>query len=260
MAAGPVILSPALPSELLAYIIQHQTYPTTLIICSSRAEFLAHLISDVQDTTRRILHPGTDLNDPSRATDSRPNANALLASPLYQVAIARHIRMVFVPTVSHLRAYLSAFTNDDSKVPPPPASTSARTKRQSLLLVYGFLNLHCDTSEWSAQGISSTAASLVEAATRAGFRAVIVDHPRRPPRQNDGDGDEAEDGDGDKVTEAEDSLLSAEVTVLSSSARRAGADLDDAAWTGRKVTVGRVLGRWFRYGERGWGMKTHESV
>ncbi|KUI53727.1 hypothetical protein VP1G_01183 [Cytospora mali] len=251
MAAGPVIFSPALPSELLAYIIQHQTHPTTLIICYSRAEFLAHLISDVQNTTRRILYPETDPSDPSRPTDSRPNVNALLASPLYQVAIARHIRMVFVPTVSHLRAYLSVFTNDDSKVPPPPASTSARTKRQPLLLVYGFLNLHRDTSEWSAQGISSTAASHVDAATRAGFRAVIVDYPRRPSRQSDGNGDEAEDDDGGEVSEAEDSLLSAEVTVLSASARRAGVDLDDAAWTGRKVTVGRVLGRWFRYARLG---------
>lgn len=240
MASSPVILSPALPSELLTYIIQQETHPTTLIICSTRADFLNHLLSDVQDTTRRPLQPGTDKPD------------ALLASPLYQVAIARHIRMAFVPTVSHLRAYLSVFSSKDSRIPPPPATpASAYAKRRPLLLVYGFLGLHRDTSEWSAQGISSTAASLVEAARRVGYRAVVVDHPR-PPGQGDG-GD-----DGVGAAGAGESLLSQEVTVLSASARRAGVDLDDAAWTGRKVTVGRVLARWFRYEEGHWGMNTNE--
>lgn len=242
---APIILSPALPSELLTYIIQQEAYPTTLIICSSRAEFLTHLISDVHDTTRRPPRPETD-------------RNALISSPLYQVAIARHIRMVFVPTVSHLRAYLSVFTNEDSKVPPPPDLPSAHTKRQPLLLVYGFLNLHRDTSEWSAQGISSTAASFVEAARRTGFRAVLVDFARRPPGQSEGDRYGEEGGVGNSLPGTEEPLLSEEVTVLSASAWKAGADLDDAAWTGRKVTLGRVLGRWFRYGEGNWDMKARK--
>lgn len=247
MAAAPIILSPALPSDLLTYIIQQETYPTTLVICSSRAEFLTHLISDVQDKTRRSVQRESD-------------PSALISSPLYQVAIARHIRMVFVPTVSHLRAYLSVFTTEDSKVPPPPTLPSAHAKRQPLLLVYGLLNLHRDTSEWSAQGISNTAAGLVEAARRTRFQAVLVDHPRRPSRQSEGERDGAGDGGGDDAAGAEESLLSEEVTVLSASARRAGADLDDAAWTGRKVTVGRVLSRWFRHGKGNWVLKAPESI
>ncbi|ROW14084.1 hypothetical protein VPNG_04108 [Cytospora leucostoma] len=239
MALTPVVLSPALPSELLTYIIQQETHPTTLIICSSRTEFLAQLVLDMQDTTMG------QLQDDNRR-------EVLLSSPLYQVAIARHIRMVFVPTVSHLRAYLSVFTHEDSKVPPPPTHTPAQNKRQQkLLLVYGLLNLHRDTSEWSAQGISSTAATLVEAARKTGFRAVVVDPPR-PPRQSEEGRDEAEDRGGNEVPEADGSLLSDEVPVLSASTRRAGADLDDAAWTGRKVALGRVLGRWFRFNRANW--------
>lgn len=238
MALTPVILSPALPSELLTYIIQQETHPTTLMICSSRADFLAQIVSDMRDTT------AGQLQDDSRR-------EVLLSSPLYQVAIARHIRMVFVPTVSHLRAYLSVFTHEDSKVPPPPAHTAAQSKRQPLLLVYGLLGLHRDTSEWSAQGIGSTAATLVEAARRTGFRAVVVDPPR-PPRQVEEGSGEAEDRGGNEVPKADGSLLSDEVPVMSASTRRAGADLDDAAWTGRKVALGRVLGRWFRYKRATW--------
>lgn len=251
MASTPVILSPALPSGLLTYIIQQETYPTTLIICSSRADFLDYLISDVQDTTRRPVKSGTEPRDVSSTADSRPHA--LLTAPLYQVAVARHIRMAFVPTVSHLRAYLSVFTSKDSNILPPPTTLpSSSTKKQSLLLVYGFLNLHRDTSEWSAQGISSTAASLVEAARKTGFRAVVVDHPQ-PSGQS-------ADGGDDETAEAGVSLLLEEVSVLSASTRRTGADLDDSAWTGRKVTVGRVLARWFRHEKGNWGMKAPQEA
>lgn len=250
MAAAPIILSPALPSELLTYIIHQETHPTTLIICSSRADFLAQLISEMQDKTSRPPQ-----------SQPEPDRNALLSSPLYQVAIARHIRMVFVPTVSHLRAHLSVFTADDSKVrPPPTTSPSARARRPPLLLVYGFLDLHRDTSEWSAQCISSTAVGLVEAARRTLFRAVVVDCPRRTSRLSEGGGGEgAADGGGGNAVGAEESLLSEEVAVLSASARRAGGDLDDVAWTGRKVAVGRVLGRWFRYRVGDWDLKAKGS-
>lgn len=119
--------------------------------------------------------------------------------------------------------------------------------------------MHRDTSEWSAQGISSTAAGLVEAARRSGFQAAVMDHPRQPSWQSEGGGEGAEHVGGDKVAVDERSLLLEEVTVLSASARKAGVDLDDAAWTGRKVTVGRVLGRWFRYREGNWDLKVQET-
>ena len=93
MASFPVVLSPALPSELLAYIITKHTFPTTLIICSSREEFLASLIQDTQVDDTLV----TERDEPEPETRPSPQ-RLLLAAPLYQVAIARHIRMVFLPT------------------------------------------------------------------------------------------------------------------------------------------------------------------
>lgn len=243
MSLTPLILSPTLPPELLTYIIRRHEYPTTLIVCSSQAEFLESLIADAQDSLS-VAADGSQV----------PGLSSLLSSPLHQVAIARHIRMIFVPTVSHLRACLSVFDTKDSKVPPPPtAKASGRARASPLLLVYGFLALHRDTSEWSAQGISSTAANLVEAARRVGFRAVMVDPPSvMLQAEDDTDVPGAGDDDGHVEGETEQAALSEEVPVLSASVRRAGADLDESDWTGRTVTLARVLGRWFRYRQGDW--------
>lgn len=249
MPLTPLILSAALPSELLTYIIRQHEYPTTLIICSSQAAFLTSLIADVQQSLAEVPEDSQALS-------------SLLYSPLYQVAIARHIRMIFVPTVSHLRACLSVFDTRDSKVPPPPpTTTSGQARTRPLLLVYGFLALHRDTSEWSAQGISSTATCVVEAARRVGFRAVVVDPPRALVQDEDGSvGQDAGDHDGIVGSRTDQTLMSEEVTVLSARARKAGADPDEADWTGRTVTLMRTLGRWFRYRQGDWAYGMQENT
>lgn len=265
MPPTPLILSPASPTDLVTSIIKHETHPTTLVICATRAEFLASLADDIQHPAATAANHPDDPDKPSAAT----TANTLLANPLYQVAVARHIRMAFVPTVSHLRAYLSVFSPSDSRIPPPPIvagepKVTARRQQQQqqqppLLVVYGFLGLHRDTSEWSAQGIGATAAALVEAGRRCGFGVVSVDAPRAAGAPEHGEGEEAaaadeSRGEGAAVEEGvpETSILDEELPVLSTSVVRAGGDLDDAVWTSRKVTLERVLGRWFQYKEGDW--------
>ncbi|KAK0636650.1 hypothetical protein B0T17DRAFT_519588 [Bombardia bombarda] len=208
MASHPLVLSPALPTELLWYIIHSCAYPTTLIVGSSRSEFLASLVQDV--------------------------------------AIARHIRIVFAPTVSHLRAFLSVFSVKDSKVPSPPSAVpvvpkpnTADTMKHPLLLIYGFLHIHRETSEWSVQGLSNTAAVFVEAARRVAFQAVVVE----PIIAHEGEEER------DPMT----LLLTEMVPILSGSARRAGPGLAGSGWTGKTVDVRRVLGRWFRFKSCDWG-------
>lgn len=264
MAPTPLLLSPALPSELIAYIIQHTSHPTTLLICSPRADFLASLLTDVQTSLdpKHQSNPDAQHEQHQRQHQLQLPASSLLAAPLYQVAIARHIRILFIPTVSHLRAYLAVFNPADSKIPPPPLSSNAgatiagdgtQQKQPPLLLVYGFLGLHRDTSEWSAQGIGASAAGVVDAARKCGFRAVVVDAPTAGGVRAGSEGGLAEgDGRGEVV-------LGEEVPLLSASVLRAGGDaLDDAVWTGRKVPLSRILGRWFRYREGEWAGNASE--
>jgi hypothetical protein len=219
--AHPLFLSPAFPTELLWHIIHNCAFPTTLIVCSSRADFISSLTHQIGNDTRKEMEGAQ-----------------LLAAPLYLVAVAKHIRLVFLPTVSHLRAFLSVFSVQDSKVSAPPLTTSANGKpqRSPLLLIYGFLDMHRDTSEWSVQGLSNTTAVFVETARRVGFQAVAVE----PKSQNAPD-------------VGMDDLLTERLPVLSGSSRRDGPALEGGGWTGRTVDVRRVLERWFHFQPEGWG-------
>ncbi|PNH66236.1 hypothetical protein VD0002_g3044 [Verticillium dahliae] len=224
----PLVQSPASPADLLHYIVSYQTYPTTLLICASRADFLASLQQDIH---AQLTTPALD-TEPAR-TLQPTSASPLLQAPLYQVAVAKHIRIAFLPTVAHLRASLAAFSpHDPAKVAAPPTADGPPTapgRRPPLLLVYGLLALHRETSEWSAQGIGSTAAGLVQSARGAAFRAVVVE----PRREGPGDGFEA--------------LLGELAPALSGGSRR-----DEGGWTGRTVDVRRILGRWFRFQTGQW--------
>jgi hypothetical protein len=166
--------------------------------------------------------------------------HALLSSPLYQIATSRHIRVVYVPTVTHLRAYLSVFSPDDSRVPVPPSNFAA-TMRHSKphILLYGFLELHRHTSEWSAQGLGNTTSALVELAHHLSWQALVIE-PRRDTRATPLEG-----------------VLRETVPIVSGlngGARWLGPDSEDGVWSGRTVEVGRVLGRWFRFQRALWDM------
>lgn len=268
MSTTPVFFSPATPSELALYVSSQCLYPTTLVICMSQQEFEYALHEDIVREMRlrnprhaqgqddkpqepdlgRLSEPDADM-DADLSMSLMPDVPDRWISPLLQqsiqrVAIAKHIRVVFVPSVSHLRAWLAVFPPADPKaVQPPPATaatTSARkTDTARLLLLYGFLDLHRDTSEWSAQGLGSSAATLVEAARQAALRAVIV-----------------EPGMGwDEQVRDSEALLGEEMPMLSGGERRVAArDQDEGGggWIGRTATVRRVLGRWFRCQEGPW--------
>lgn len=241
-SSRPVLLSPALPSELLAHVLRHHRHPTVLVICGTRQHFMSMLVQDVlQQQISLGLHGATHLSAKEAQTLSIP-AHDLLVAPLAQVAVSRHIRLVFVPTVTHLEAWLSVFEPGDTNIPPPPQRDQqppqeprlAREASRPLLLAYGFLSLHRDTSEWSAQGISKATAALVEAASRTGFQATVVE-----PLELDEHGD---------VRDLE-SLLHESAPVLSGSIRRG---IDEERWTGRTVNVGGIIRRWFVIQEVEW--------
>lgn len=220
MTSRPIVFAPATPSELLSYIISDQRYPTTIIIGSSKAEFQTALIEDI---TNHLALQDEQQEDQQEDQDNPAGpSHVLLKSSLYQTAISRHIRILFAPTVTHLRAYLSVFTPKDSSIPAPPNHTPG--SRPPLLLVYGLLALHRDASEWSAQGIGNSAAFLVDAALRTEFRAAVIE-----PKGIGG-------------YEDLEHLGEEMVPLLNGTARK-----DDGSWSGRTVSIKQVLNRWFEF-------------
>ncbi|KAI2618737.1 hypothetical protein GGR54DRAFT_140894 [Hypoxylon sp. NC1633] len=249
-SASFVFLSPALPSELLTYILNHHVHPTTLFVCSSRLDFLASLADDVRQETPPDPAPEAMIPlpvDQHETMDPQPSVPApapvvrdgnhnqefgqhrLLSSPLYQVATSRHIRVVYFPTVTHLRAYLSVFSPDDSRIPTPPTNFEVLGRYPPSIILYGFLDLHRDTSEWSAQGLGNSASAVVELGHRLSWHVVTIE-PRRLDSES-----------------AFQDTLKESIPFLSGGGRRLGPDSDEGGWTGRTVEVGRVLKRWFRF-------------
>ncbi|ORY65140.1 uncharacterized protein BCR38DRAFT_301941, partial [Pseudomassariella vexata] len=234
---SPLVLSPALPSELLTYVLNYHVHPTTLVICSLRSDFLASLLEDIRHHTSSEHHEDEAA---AQRMDATPEIQAarvgqtLLSSPIYQVAIARHIRTVYVPTVTHLRAYLAVFSSQTSRISAPPSTFNVSHRRPPHLVIYGMLNMHRDTSEWSAQGLGDTSAVLVETGHRLGWQVAVIE----PWKHGDRAGLE--------------DLLKEKLPILSGGARRLGLDTEERGWSGRTVEVGRVLGRWFQFRRGDW--------
>ena len=109
-----------------------------------------------------------------------------------------------------------------------------------MIIVYGLLELHRDTSEWSVQGLGSSFAVLVEAGWRAGQSIVVLEEKVG--------GDEGH-SDGDKRFQR---VWEERLPMLNGNVRRAGLEGEGAVWSGRTVEVRRVLGRWFRFGRADW--------
>lgn len=277
---APVFLSPALPSELLSYILDYHAYPTTLVICSSRADFLASTIRDIRQQSRKPASATTRPEDSSHyhhhnhhhhnpiKKDEQEHEqeqeepleikHPLLTSPLHQIATSRHIRVIHTPTVTHLRAILSIFSPSDSRVsvpPPQPPVTDSKKKKPPHIIVYGLLALHRDTSEWSAQGLGNTASGLVELAHRLAWGVLVVE-PRlsREHTQHSSSSSPVSSSypPPPPPPSTLEELLREVMPVLNGGARRLRPDSEEGAWSGRTVEAGRVLGRWFRFQRVCW--------
>jgi len=191
------LVTPALPSELLAYILkQHHTHQTTLVICSQRADFITSIFHEVIRDEQAGLEESASV--PNAADLLRSRYPHLVTSPLHQLVTSRHIRTLYMPTVTHLRSYFTvagvasniststatvtsksalAGITSSSKVPVLPSDDETETTESgidTLIVMYGFLELHRDTSEWSAQGLSHSCSTLVEYAHQLGLRGEVL--------------------------------------------------------------------------------------
>ncbi|KAI9649699.1 hypothetical protein NHQ30_002280 [Ciborinia camelliae] len=273
MSPSPIALPPALPSELLTWILGHSAYPTTILICKPRAAFLSSLLADITSNT---LPPSASSNDipssppnPTCTTvQSQTPAHTLLLKTLHQISLSRHISLIYIPTTSHLRAYLSVHSPEtSSKVEAPPDRKWDKVgKKRAMVVVYGLVELHRDTSEWSAQGLSRSLAGLVAMGGRDERVVVCLEEMRREierggEMQVDGEGDfGTENNDRDGTRSDEDmgrekrtwKGWDEKVPMLNGSMKRAGFEGEDSGWSGRTVEVGRIFARWFDFGKGDW--------
>lgn len=264
MAPVPVILPSSLPVELLDYVLAQQTYPLTLIICSSRAAFLDSAITNLRVASSHPLAEQTEL-DPHTSLEEAVNptlqdtsdedlipaaiqSHPLLTRTIHQLVTSSRITTVFCPTISHLRAYLAVFSTATVPVISDPGSPN-QNKEFPLLIVYGILELHKETSEWNAQGLGNTLASLVQVGRLSGLRVVLTE---KRHEDNEGEPEKKMDFAEERNRWGTFKELETEIPLLGGNARRAGLDIDSQSWSGRTVKLERILRRWFVFEKAGW--------
>lgn len=265
MTPGPEALPSLLPSELLSHIIDHGAFFTTLIICQKREEFIDCLVSDVStNLLNQKLPTQYNLNQSITSSLSEEESenegfrneefergNLLLIPTLKQVAIAQHIHVVFIPTITHLRAYLATFpsitqANPSSLLDVEKIPTGINIHRKApLLFVYGLVNLHNDTCEWSAQGLSNTLAGLIEAGQRSSRKVVVAEDWQRTKFLEVNDELNADTGDTSR-----ERVWEIRVPILHTRSKKLGHQSEGQPWAGRTTEIGRIYARWFKFGAR----------
>jgi len=228
-----VTLSFDVAPGMLADLLRKQESATTLLICSSRAAFIS--------TLQNVL----------------PRDEILLNTNLQQVAASTSMGIAFVPTITHLRAYLATFPSHAAKDHLQSEARQLTMTKTPLLFVYGLIQLHRYSSEWSAQGLSITLSSLVEACSISGYKVTICEDEISPRLEMEETlGTRALDGEGgvEKLGQLHEAIeemsgkgmneWDEQLPMQSGSTRRLAISNDGTEWAGRTVPIGRVLQRW----------------
>jgi len=217
---------------------------------------------DSSNSNANDEHPAETIVEPEANEPSKTEAHPLLKQPtLYQLATSRKVKLVFCPELVHLRAYLSTLAIPSSQ----PASTHTTDNsvkqhktRVSSLVLLNPIDLHRNTSSFSAQGLNRTFALAVEAAHATHTQLLMIECPSFGAHYGN-------DHEFESEFEAETTvpprpppgadLWDEEVSILNVTTKSFGAG--GRGWVGRTVTVRRVAERWFVFSpfrrEEGFG-------
>lgn len=217
-------------TDLINYILQSHSVPNTLVVCSSREAFLEHLQTTIHHTH---LINTTDL--PNEGTSNSPHP--FLIPTIHLLATSRTVHLAFTPSLLHLRAYLATFLPSVGSTASAPSYEKPGTRTPTLAIL-GLVTLHQSTSEHSAQGLSRTLATAVEAAERANMRLLLAEP--RSPQEN-----EEMLGVGDTTSEVPEMDPWKEQVPLLSNSIRLGSE--ERAWPGRTIKVAQVIEGWCRF-------------
>ena len=220
---SPIILPFEYVTDFIEHIVHHHVSPTVIVVCSTRESFLKQMYLAGQ---REMLDHQPDIASDMASEHINSGPHRLLVPTIGLLASIRSINLVFCPSLQHLRAWLAAYD--------PHSSLERLENRIHGTPFLGLLNplqLHRPTSDFAAQGISRTLAAAVEAADRNGMRLAIVEC-------------RGLDEEHVELTDGMASVWEEQIPLLNLTARQSGSE---RSLTGRRVSIGRVMGRWCRF-------------
>ena len=215
-------------TDLLEHLVDRHSGHTSLVICSTRNDFLDQVTPTILTPQPQEIPASQDSLGDDDPTSS-PLPHRLLIPTLQLLARSRAVQLVYCPSIDTLRAYLSSYAA------PAVAreSTSLTSSPNRQLAILDLVLLHHATSEFSVQGLMRTFAAAVEAANRNSLNLMLceckdIHDPTNPNR-------------GSRLWDTDLPLLSGSVRLGSAG----------SSFAGRMVSVRRVAGRWFSFEQRG---------
>lgn len=201
-------------------INQAEEQHTTLLVCSSKDEFL-HQLTVLMHTQHRNESEQNPESNEQDDVQSTKKPHHLLIPTLHLLSASQNIKLVFCSTITIFRAHISYSLK--------PESRYSSNQIPSKLLVLNLLSLHHGTSEFSLQGLSRTVASLVSTAYRTNHHLQLV---------------ECKDAQDLTNPDRGSALWDAQIPLLSGSVKISAAG---ASWAKRSISVRKVMERWFEF-------------
>lgn len=158
MAPQPVVLEVQTIHNLVQHVQKHHAPPSTLVVCSSKNDFLLSL---------QTRDEGAD-----------PRLERLISSPtLRLLSTSRTLQLAFCPDITHLRAYLATYSVViDSRSQEPDTALRLKSK-EPMLVILNPVQLHRNTSAFSAQGLNRTFSVAIEAADSTKSKLILAELP-----------------------------------------------------------------------------------
>ena len=222
----PLIKLFASTLDFVTHLVHNHAAPSILIVCGTQETLLENVLHDL-----RSLSTSNEGPEPIPQPE-----HALLTPTLHLLAKATTLRMAYVPSLPHLRAYLATFSaqHDASK----PSNTSKKTASSTpTMALLNPLALHRSTGDLTAQGLNRTISLAVEAAHRQSMQLVMVDMGHE---QQSGEEPGASTSNVGEPSDPWDERI----PLLNSSLRFKG---EERAWAGKTVKIGQVAERWCKF-------------
>lgn len=237
------LTSITLPS-FLQNILDNHTTPTNLIVGSSEAVFVPELHASTEYEKAQQAHEAeAEGLDPTKAQRIASRTHSLAIPTIHQIFTSRTVNVTFCETLAQLQAQLAVYGIMKSEHGQDSGNHEGRDVPTLALL--NALHLHRGTASFSAQGLSRTLASAVEAAHRSRQKLMLVEYPSHVPVVTTDEDMDAEDGDEemlDTIEEQKKDIWEERLAILNVTTKSFGAG--ERGWVGRTVKVRRVVERW----------------
>jgi hypothetical protein len=240
----PTILHPIELATVMQHVLHRIAPPVHLISCSSQEEFLRQLLASIKHENELVVREAEEAGlPPKKIQGLARRKHDLLIPTLRQLANAESVKVTFCETVTQLLAYLSVYQL--------PNEVSDEQETRPTIALLNPVSLHRNGSSFSAQGLSRTFASAVEAAARVNARLLVAECSLRAapfsdvlaePRSDDlmyESAFENEQG----VSSTRGDPWEEQVSILNITTKSFGAG--ERGWVGRTVKIRSVAERWF---------------